>query len=202
MERDIFEFKINSEIFHFSQDKDPADGDLLIASANLLDPNFKRSVIFLCDHTEKGSFGLVLNHLLPMKLSDVMRDIGGWNAPLYQGGPVQTNTLHLVHSDPALDIGSKEICPGIYWGGDFNRACELIREGTAQPDTFRFFAGYSGWAGGQLESEIKSRSWYITPATAGVVFTSNTESLWTNVLQSLGPHFKMLLDYPEDPTLN
>ena len=104
----------------------PTSGMLLISSVNMLDQNFSRSVIFICDHKKDGSFGLVLNQPLPLKLSDIVNSVKGWDAPLYRGGPVQENTLHFLHKRPDLDINSYEILPGVFWGGDFDTLNEKL----------------------------------------------------------------------------
>jgi len=132
--------------------KPPETGMLLISGVNMLDQNFARSVIFLCDHQKEGSFGLVLNQPLPLQLSDVVTKINGWDARLYRGGPVQENTLHFLHKSPDLDINSHEILPGIYWGGDFDALNEILSKKKMPASDFRFFVGYSGWGDGQLVS--------------------------------------------------
>jgi putative transcriptional regulator len=202
MNSNVEDFPYEEEIFHFISNEKPKTGNLLIASAHMQDPNFKRTVILLCEHSSKGSFGLILNRYLPMKLSEVMLDIQGWDAPLFQGGPVQTNTLHFIHRTKDLDIGSKQIKSDIYWGGDFMKLNEHIEENIVTPEQFRFFAGYAGWAEGQLHDELEQHSWYIAPCNPDVIFFTDVKKMWEKSLEALGPKFKMLLNYPEDPSLN
>ena len=79
--------------------KKPKTGSLLIAQASLQDPNFGHSVILLCEHEDEGTFGLVLNHDIGLQMSEIT-DIRDWDADVYCGGPVQRNSLHVLHKCP------------------------------------------------------------------------------------------------------
>jgi putative transcriptional regulator len=182
-------------------DTEPAAGVLLIAGTALQDSYFGRSVVLLCDHQEEGSFGLVLNNQLPISLGDVVDDIG-WNAPLFCGGPVQENSLHFIHDRAELEIGSREVLPGIYWGGDFDALREKILIGHIQPEHIRFFLGYSGWGEGQLAREITEDSWFLTPATPQTVFFADIANHWRHIFTRMGPDFAILGNFPDDPRLN
>ena len=175
---------------------------LLIAGANLLDPNFSRTVILLCDHRVDGSFGLVLNQLLPLSLSEIVQGIEDWDVPLYRGGPVQENTLHFIHRCQELDIGSQEILPGIFWGGDFETLTKHIQKNHLKPTDFRFFIGYSGWGEGQLKNEIERDSWYLTKASSELIFDADAKNHWRSVFRHMGPSYEMLTHFPDDPRLN
>ena len=107
----------------------PAAGILLIADPFLKDPNFKRSVIFLCEHQSEGSFGFLLNKTYEYSLKDLVNNADDLEIPVYFGGPVQTDTIHFLHQYPDLIEGGYPVTEGIYWGGDFERALELIRQG-------------------------------------------------------------------------
>lgn len=186
----------------FAPKAEPAPGMLLVAAANLHDPNFVRTVILLCEHQNEGTFGLVLNSVLPVQMSDVVEDLNGWDAPLYKGGPVQENTLHFLHCNANIGIGSNEILPGVFWGGDFDRLNDLLESRKANPDDFRFYVGYSGWGEGQLATEIERESWYLTTATRELVFCRDERNQWRMTLASMGSEYKMLSNFPDDPSLN
>ncbi len=183
-------------------DLQPAAGVLLVAAANLLDPNFSRTVILLCEHQPEGTFGLVLNRKLPIRLRDVVSEDLGWDANLYRGGPVQENSLHYIHARADLNIDSQEVCPGIYWGGDFERLSQLLKYGEADVDDFRFFVGYSGWGEGQLDGEIDQDSWYLRKARPDLVFDKDATNLWRRTLASMGNDFRLLANFPDDPRMN
>ena len=174
----------------------------LIAGANMLDSSFGRSVILLCEHRYEGSFGLVLNQPMPLKLSEILTDIKDWDAPIFRGGPVQKNSLHFIHRCKRLDIGSKEIMPGVYWGGELNALRDQIRSKKISPNEIRFFVGYSGWGEGQLDSEIKKDSWYLTKASSKYTFFRDSRNLWRKIFQSMGKDYEILTNFPDDPRLN
>ena len=104
-------------------------GILLIAEPFLKDPNFSGTVVFLCEHQEEGSFGFVLNRSYEYTLDELMNDMGDLKIPVFYGGPVQIDTIHFLHQYPEQIPGSYEIHEGIYWGGDFEMAIDLIRNG-------------------------------------------------------------------------
>ena len=97
----------------------PGPGILLIAEPFLKDPNFMRTVVFLCDHQEEGSFGFVINKLFDHTLDELMNDLEELKLPVFYGGPMQMDTIHFLHQYPDLIPGSYEVLDGIFWGGDF-----------------------------------------------------------------------------------
>ncbi|MFT5126636.1 MAG: putative transcriptional regulator [Rhodothermales bacterium] len=182
-------------------DIEPAPGVLLIAGTALQDSYFGRAVVLLCEHQDEGSFGLVLNHAMPISLDDVVNELS-WTAPLCCGGPVAENTLHFLHPHANLGIGSREVLPGIYWGGDFDALREKVMLGQVKPEDLRFFLGYSGWSAGQLASEISEDSWFMTPANAENVFYEDSANHWRHAFTGMGPAFAILGNFPDDPRLN
>jgi putative transcriptional regulator len=183
-------------------DIEPDAGVILVASANLLDPNFSRSVILLCDHQYDGTFGLVLNNTLPVTMCDVVESIADWDAPLYRGGPVQENSLHFIHTIPDLDIGSRPITSEVFWGGDFDRLNKLIEQGSVDLSQIRFFVGYSGWGEGQLADEIKRDSWYLINGQGDTIFCDDSSNHWRRVVRTMGDEYEILANFPDDPRLN
>tara|TARA_R110000868_G_scaffold364904_2_gene627787 strand:+ start:1101 stop:1679 length:579 start_codon:yes stop_codon:yes gene_type:complete len=178
-------------------------GDLLISEPFLPDPNFERTVILLCEHDEHGSFGFVLNKQSTVEFQDVIETGTDFTEKLFIGGPVQQDTLHFIHRTPEQMESGKEIVNGVYWGGDFERLLSLIDTKQLNREDYRFFLGYSGWSEGQLENELKAKSWivYKQPA-AEKLFDLDPEKLWKEALKELGGKFKMFSNYPEDPRLN
>lgn len=178
-------------------------GSLLLAEPFMEDPNFKRTVIILAQHTkEEGSFGFVLTRPAPMALADVVDGFDGFEAPLFVGGPVQIDTLHYLHTVGDMLPGSVEVVPGLYWGGSFEKLKQLVLAGAVQPEQFKFFLGYSGWEEGQLEEEMKDNSWIVHPAKSRYVFKTNPDDLWKKVLQEKGGDYAMMVNFPENPILN
>jgi putative transcriptional regulator len=177
----------------------PEKGMLLISEPFLNDPNFHRSVVLLTEHNEHGSVGLVLDQISTLKINDLFDDIESEN-PVYVGGPVSRNSLLFIHALPGIP-DSEEVMPGIYWGGDFEMLKFQLNEKIADDKLARFFAGYSGWAPGQLEAELEQKSWIVANAIFNDIF-SPTADLWKRVLRRQGPEFSYLGNAPEDVSLN
>ncbi len=177
-------------------------GILLVAAAHMADPNFGHSVVLICDHQDQGTFGLILNQpVTNLSLKEIL-PAATWDCPVYRGGPVEENSLHFIHSRPDIDIGGKEVIPGVFWAGDFERLADLIMTGVVAPEECRFFVGYSGWGSGQLREELLIDSWYIRKARPELVFEQDWKNHWRNVLGSMGPDYKILSNFPDDPRLN
>lgn len=180
----------------------PGPGVLLIAEPFLKDPHFRRTVVLLCDHKEEGSFGFILNRRDEPKLNEVVEGIESRDWPIYYGGPVREDTLHFIHRYPEQIPGGEEILPGVFWGGEFERVPELIREGAISGKGIRFFRGYSGWSEGQLAFELNEKSWLTVMANRNIIFTAEGEALWKEALHLLGGEYDQLANYPIDPQLN
>jgi putative transcriptional regulator len=180
----------------------PAKGILLIANPFLKDPNFSRTVIFLCEHTEEGSFGFVLNKKFPKTLEELVPDLNINAFPVYQGGPVQRDALHFLHQYPQLISGGEKVMENIYWGGNFESLLINLRNKDINTEGIRFFIGYSGWGEGQLNDELKEESWLTVKATRKLVFDTDPEDVWKNALKHLGGNYEMMINFPIDPQLN
>ena len=181
---------------------DPAAGILLISDPFLKDPNFLRTVVLLCEHEENGSFGFVLNRKYENTIDELITGLEGFKIPVYYGGPVQTDTIHFLHQCPDQIPGSVEVVKGIYWGGDFELLCEMIRINTIDINKIRFFIGYSGWGEGQLNDELNEKSWLTVKAVRKIVFHKNYEEIWKDSLKQLGGDYEMMINFPIDPQLN
>lgn len=182
--------------------EDPQAGKILIANPFLKDPNFSRSVILLCEHRPEGSFGFIFNRLFTQTLNDLVADATTREVPVYFGGPVQLDTLHFIHQVPDLIEGGVNILPGISWGGDFERAVELLNIGMIDTTQIKFFIGYAGWNSGQLDNEMKESSWLVSEATPELLFDETGANVWTNSLKNMGEDYARMANYPIDPSLN
>jgi putative transcriptional regulator len=180
----------------------PSRGTLLIANPFLKDPNFSRTVIFLCEHSDEGSFGFILNKRFPRSLSELLPEANINDMPVYQGGPVQKETLHFLHQYPNLISGGQEVLSDIYWGGNFESLLINLRNNDLNKARIRFFIGYSGWSEGQLNDEMKEESWLTVKATRKLIFETEPEDIWKNSLKQLGGNYEMMINFPIDPQLN
>ena len=180
----------------------PAPGILLIADPFLKDPNFMRTVVFLCEHQDEGSFGFVLNKDYDYTLNELVSGLDDLKLPVYLGGPVQMDTIHFLHQYPDKIVGGYEIIDGVFWGGNFETAIDLIRSGEIDISRIRFYIGYSGWGSGQLADELKEKSWLTAPASRKLVFHKKTEEIWKDALRHLGGEYEIMINFPIDPQLN
>src|SRR6185295_243147 len=154
---------------------EPGPGILLIADPFLKDPNFLRTVVFLCEHKEEGSFGFVLNRQYQNTLDELIPELESHKIPVYYGGPVQQDTIHFLHQYPEEITGGIEVLKGVYWGGDFEKLVEMMKNKTIDANKIRFYIGYSGWSTGQLDYEMKEKSWLTVKATRQLIFHRNYE---------------------------
>lgn len=188
--------------FHKLTDKRKLySGQLLIAEPFLNDPNFSRSVILLCEHSEEGSLGFILNSPTALELGDLLPDFYSSVLSVGQGGPVQTDTLHMLHRLPEV-FGGNEVADGMYWGGSFEALKDVIGVDTAVETDVRLFVGYAGWSAGQLEKELEEGSWLIADFSQDIVFGSGVANMWKRAVQSFGKKYAHLANMPIDPQLN
>jgi len=188
-------------LFKYRNEHKPTKGCLLISEPHLPDRDFERSVIYLCEHNEKGSFGLVLNKPSKHKLNELVQNIETELA-VGVGGPVEHDTLHFLFRNKVDIEGSVKVGDNIYWGGNYNEIADLVNIGEFENDIL-FFIGYSGWSEGQLEEEIERNSWIVFPyASEQLVFNTRNKNLWKEVLKEMGGRFSVFANYPSDPRLN
>ena len=163
----------------------------LIAMPQLEDPNFVRSVTYICAHNEDGAMGIVVNRPLDMALGEVLAqmDLSASQPaiaelPVYLGGPVHTDRGFVLHR------------PGQHWNSTIaiNAAVavstsrdilEAIARGAGPTDAL-VALGYAGWSAGQLESEIAQNAWLSGPADLDIVFKTPAELRWQRAAALLG----------------
>ncbi len=181
---------------------EPAQNTLLIADPFLKDPNFIRTVVYMCRHSDEGSFGFVLNKIFDQTLDELITGLDGIDLPVYYGGPVHTDTVHYIHQYPELIPDCYKISDDIYWGGDFDVVKKLIRSNRIDTDKIKFFIGYSGWEKDQLASELTEKSWLTATATRKLIFDTASDQVWKESLKHLGGKYEMMINFPIDPQLN
>ena len=175
-------------------------GSFLIAHPGLLDPNFRRTVLILSDHSpEAGSFGLILNRPTGRVVGDLLADkpLGHLaRVPVLSGGPVAADQLILAafrwHPQTKLLECRHHIA--------LEEAESLAAK---QRHTVRAFAGSSGWSAGQLEGELAQRSWLVHNADQeDVLEISRTPLVWRELTSTFGPWFRLVAEAPDDPSTN
>ncbi len=178
-------------------------GKLLLDGGDLAGSFFHRSVVLVCEHNADGAFGLVLNRALGKTVGEmIVADLPEIlkNSPLFLGGPVQPSALSFLHSDNF--IPDADVMPDLALGHSLDDLVE-IGESFSAAKKVRIFAGYAGWSAGQLENELKRKSWLTFPASVELVFNTPPEELWPKILKSKGGwKNKLLAQMPEDLSSN
>ncbi|MGI9603253.1 MAG: YqgE/AlgH family protein [Acidimicrobiales bacterium] len=171
-------------------------GCLLVATTNMNDPNFDRTVVFVIEHSPEGAVGVVLNRPLDLPVSEALpewADAASEPAVLFSGGPVgHENALALqAHGED-----DQFIIPGVTMAD--------LAEPPADPyqSIVRIYSGYSGWDGGQLEGELAVGAWWVFDAVPDDIFATDPDEVWPAVLRRQGGDFRILADYPRAPWLN
>ncbi len=180
----------------------PEKGKILISEPFLGDYYFKRSVVLLADHGDEGSFGIILNKPLNMRLSEVVEGFPEFDAPVYLGGPVENDNLFFIHMLGNQIEGSLEILDGLYWGGDIKVVKEMILLKQIKPSEIRFYIGYSGWSPKQLDEELKRNSWVVSRTNSKLILEITPKELWKTSLNKLGGDYSYWPKFPNDPMDN
>jgi putative transcriptional regulator len=181
-------------------------GRLLVASPQLGDPNFERSVVLLLDHGPDGSLGVVLNRPtgLPVdEILDAWRDQAQAAPPgvVFRGGPVSPDAvigLARTEIDDADGSRWRVVLDGV---GTVDLAVAPDEQPVAVAG-IRMFAGYAGWSPDQLEEELAEGAWIVLDALVADVFTAQADALWHDVLQRQGGTLALLAAYPPHPSVN
>ncbi|MDD2196546.1 MAG: YqgE/AlgH family protein [Bacteroidales bacterium] len=195
MERNIDFFKINHKPFL------PKEGRVLISQPGLMDQYFKRSIIIIVEHNQKGTIGFVLNNIVDLNLKDFLPDFPDFAATISVGGPVESNSIHFIHTLGDIIPNTIKISDGLYWGGDFDVVKVLIEQKKLTARQIRFFMGYAGWGESQLSDELKEHSWVVSELDL-VQIMAGKEDLWNRTVRQMGPKYKPWTIYPENPSLN
>ena len=175
-------------------------GKLLIASKTLMDPNFVQTVILIVQHDENGALGLVLNRALKTTIKEACEQAleipCELDGPLYQGGPCEGPLMVLHAYDTA---GQMEVVEEVHFTTQRDHIEWLLTQSDARA---KFFVGYSGWAGAQLEGEMETGSWLTADATSTIVYTDDERS-WQQLVKEIT--WSRWIDpkrIPDDPSVN
>ncbi len=180
----------------------PGRGKILISEPFMVDYYFKRSVVLLAEHNKDGTFGVIINKPMDLKFDEAIKDFPSFDAKIYLGGPVKTDSLFFIHTLGDEIADSLKIIEGLYWGGDVDRVKEMIELNKITGDNIRFFIGYSGWVPNQLNMELKRDSWVVSDITADVMMQTDPEKLWKRSLLQLGGKYKQWTNFPSQPADN
>ncbi len=179
----------------------PKVGALLLSEPFNKEPNFKRAVVLISQHDERGSIGFILNKPTPLLINDVLDDFPEFKAPVHWGGSERLDSVYYIHTLSGLR-GAKPIANGIFWGGDYNQLKLLAETKQITPHQIKFLAGYNAWSPRELAKEIREHNWWVTDADLQSAFKEHPDTAWGNILQRNGHVYGIMNDFPEDPGVN
>ena len=178
-------------------------GTLLIASPEVEMGLFFRGVLLVCEHNASGSFGILINKPMDVDLPEDVLNLSSISNPRVQiraGGPVQTNQMMLLHTNPDPSQQVLTICEGVYLGGNLQFLQEMLLDENGPYIHLCF--GYAGWTPGQLEREFLDGSWMIHSGSVEYIFKTPYEQLWRQLLLDMGGKYASLSMVPEDLSVN
>jgi len=182
---------------------EPLKGRLLVATPNLGDPNFERTVVLVLAHGDEGALGVVLNRPSQLDLAEPLPEWARAAADppvVFIGGPVAPSAaVCLARVAPAGDAVGWERVLGPVGTLDLDSDPD---EAIPAIQGIRVFAGYAGWGPGQLEGEIEAGGWFVVDADAADALSPAPEELWAVVLRRQRGTLALFAAYPADPTLN
>lgn len=168
---------------HAQQDL-PANGIFLIAKPTLSDPNFEKTVVLVTQTEDASTVGVIINRPSALKLSQFLSDefqTRNYLDPIYMGGPVMRRAIVAVYRSETVPAAAAfHVLKNVY----LTMHADNLKQMFAAPGAvYRLYAGFSGWAPRQLESEFMRDGWYVLPADEAMLFRKDTESLWEKLVE-------------------
>jgi len=177
-------------------------GKFLISNSALKEKSFAETVLFIIEHNEEGAFGLVVNRPESENYLDELPSLKNERGitKIYNGGPVRTDVIFVLFmgDENVRQEDGEKIIDGVYMGTSFQLLEKLIEEKAP----FHIYHGYAGWAPGQLEKELESKTWVVMPAKKEIIFHEKPEIVWREVLFEKGGIYSYFARNIKDPFLN
>lgn len=174
-------------------------GQFLLAMPSLLDPNFYQTVTCICEHSENGTMGIIVNRVHhSLTARDIFEELtiehgsGTGSIPIYLGGPVHPGEIFVLHGPPFNWQASLMITPSLAMSNTSD-ILEAIATGNG-PRAFIIILGCAGWGPGQLESEIKENAWLNYPIFEENIFDMAVELRWEEAVKKMGIDPALLSD--------
>jgi putative transcriptional regulator len=167
-----------------AQQDQPANGLLLIAKPSLRDPNFARAVVLVTQVEDGGTVGVIINRPTVLKLTDFLSEdfeTRNYTDRIYFGGPVMRQVLVVLFSAASPPAAPAfHVLHDVYLTMHPDNITALLADKTAR---YRVYAGFSGWAANQLESEVMRDGWYFLRADEATLFRKDTAGMWEELLE-------------------
>ncbi len=182
-------------------DQEIAKGKFLIAMPILRDPNFRQTVVLLCEHGPDGSLGLVVNRPTGVEVSTLIKDFPdlAGAGQVHSGGPVDKNGMLILYHGKAASE-NHVILKDVFLVTDL---AVLKKPGGLGPSRrIRCYLGYAGWAPGQLEAEMQAGAWRLAPGDSRLIFNANPAAVWQEMMHQMGGEWAIYASMPPDLSFN
>ena len=174
-------------------------GKILLAMPTMEDPRFKKSVIYVCAHTEDGAMGLVINRPIEeLRFSEILKQLGikiktnDSEIKVYSGGPVESARGFVLHSSEYKMDGTVPVDSNTSLSATMDILVSIANG--SGPRQYLMTLGYAGWTGGQLEDEVKNNTWLSLEADNEILWKCANSSKWESALKKLGVEPGMLVN--------
>lgn len=165
--------------------EEPAKGKFLVAGRDLGDPRFRETVVLLISYDNRGAAGLIINRPTDVPLADMLPDIAGIRKRtdiIHYGGPVEGHRMLILIRSGDKPVESARVLDKVYLSSSRDLLERMIgaRKTAGQ---FRVYAGYAGWAPGQLDAELSRGDWHIVRADAASIFDKRSDEIWPELIR-------------------
>jgi putative transcriptional regulator len=180
---------------------DSLAGHFLIASPAILDPNFRRTVVFITAHTEEGAVGVILNRCSEATVRETVPQLApvtDLDDPVFVGGPVNPDGVAVLAKFYDPEDAGVVVLEDV----GFVALDEALEDEPPRIQRARVFAGVAGWGPEQLEDEFEREDWIVELAESEDIFTDDPDGLWSDLLRRKGGQYELVARMPLDPSLN
>jgi putative transcriptional regulator len=169
----------------------PARGMFLVASRDLVDPNFSESVVLLLEYDAKGALGLIVNRPTKVPLTNLLPEVDELRERadiVYVGGPVSKNRIVLLMRSDRHPQGSGRVFADTYVSSSMTTLRQVVST-AGESGTFHAYVGYAGWGPGQLDQELSRGDWFLSPADESLLFDRDAEEIWPELIEKNSGHW-------------
>ncbi len=168
---------------------EPAPGRFLVAQRGLYGQYFAQSVVYLLQHDEAGSVGVVLNRPLDLRVADLLPDTHAYGIgsfPVYEGGPLSPHTMVMVFRGDYPTSLALHVRDDVY-ASSYLKMLEQLEKADKPSSELRLFAGQASWGSGQLQQEVDNQSWYVITGDTALLFEGDPGHLWQRLINQIDP---------------
>lgn len=177
-------------------------GKLLISDPYKTGDLFERSVVYICEHDDKGSFGFIVNKPIQVKMKGIGAKFPDSIFTAFQGGPCDVDSLFFFHTLGNQIKDSLNMGQGLFLGTNYQELYNIVTPDLVEEGAIKIFIGYSGWSPGQLEQELLRNSWMVCPLEEGRDIMVSNDQLWEDLLTKMGHKYQIMSRFPRNPNDN